>query len=482
MKRALSGALLVAGLLARPAGALDKDGKKWLDGVAPIILPDEEKAFRNLKDKADQVEFQKIFWARRNPELESPTNEFKAEYEKARAEADAKFKGLGPAGSNTDCGKVFILLGPPDEIKKDQLTDGGNTAAGALQGPQGLSRRGPETWTFKDRGTIKFKDGQVKIQFDSDCRLPPGGHINEQLTRVAETKIAHPDLDYHPGKDGHVPKLVDLLPKPSPARALLMEPRQDFPITAQTALILKSPGGASYFAGLLRADAQTLNIPESGGKRIVKAIVGAQAMDESGKVVAYKEREVAAEVTDGAFVASYGLALRPGKYTLKVGALIPDGKGGKGSAASLPVELPDYYNGEFATSKVLLFKDMQEGVTPDPQDPYAAFSLGPVRLIPRYGNVFSQKDSLTLLAIIYNPKVNETSGKPSTVATFSILKDGQPLAKGEDQASDSEAPTPSVGPVPLEKFAPGRYVARLKVQDNVAKKEFVEETPFEVKP
>jgi hypothetical protein len=38
-----------------------------------------------------------------------------------------------------------------------------------------------------------------------------------------------------------------------------------------------------------------------------------------------------------------------------------------------------------------------------------------------------------------------------------------------------------VGPVPLAKFTPGKYVAQVKVRDNVAKKELTEEATFEVK-
>ena len=42
------------------ADKLDKESKKWLEEVRPLLLPDEEKTFRGLKDKADREEFQKI--------------------------------------------------------------------------------------------------------------------------------------------------------------------------------------------------------------------------------------------------------------------------------------------------------------------------------------------------------------------------------------------------------------------------------------
>ena len=89
---------------AAPARAqkLDKDEKSFLDDVKPILLADEEKTFKKLKDKADRAEFQKIFWARRDPNLDTPDNEYRAEYEKAKAEADTAYKVAGrPARSTT---------------------------------------------------------------------------------------------------------------------------------------------------------------------------------------------------------------------------------------------------------------------------------------------------------------------------------------------------------------------------------------------
>ena len=184
----------------RALPALDKDDKKWLDEVKPIMLVDEEKSFKNLKEKADRLEFQKIFWARRNPDLEASTNDYQAEYQKAVAEADLKYKVPGRAGSATDCGRVFILLGKPDEIKKEDTTVS-----------PGL--RPTETWTYKDRPNQTYTGGKAEIVFDSECRFPMGSRVNEQLNRIAESKIAHPNIDYRLDKNGRLVKLAELLPK-----------------------------------------------------------------------------------------------------------------------------------------------------------------------------------------------------------------------------------------------------------------------------
>ena len=89
-------AFILAVILTGPglasAQKLDKDDKKFLDDVRPILLEDEEKTYKGLKEKSDRLEFQKIFWARRDPDLATPANEYQAEYEKARAEADRLYR------------------------------------------------------------------------------------------------------------------------------------------------------------------------------------------------------------------------------------------------------------------------------------------------------------------------------------------------------------------------------------------------------
>jgi hypothetical protein len=104
-----------------------------------------------------------------------------------------------------------------------------------------------------------------------------------------------------------------------------------------------------------------------------------------------------------------------------------------------------------------------------------------MRFVPRYGNVFSPADSIYMLTFLYNPKVDAATGKPSATASFAILQDGKRKAEAPGQNYDTPGAGPSVGPVPLAKFTPGKYVAQVKVRDNVAKKDLTEEATFEVK-
>src|SRR5258708_11519130 len=467
LKPALAVAVAVFSLAPAAARAdkLDKEDKKWLDEVHPLMLPDEEKTLRDLKDRADRLEFEKIFWARRDPDLATPDKEFKAAYNPQRAEVDRLFKVAGQTGSATDCGRVYLLLGKPDEMKQDK------------QSGDAPSLRPPEVWTYRDRPGQTFAGGQVQIAFEKDCQLPQGARLSEQLNKVAESKIARPNLAYKKGADGHIVKLVDQLPKPSPAQALLKTPRQDFPVTTQNAMMLRSPEGATYVAGLVRAT----GLPRDAGTKTAPVHVVVQALDAQGRTAAQKDRLVNGEFAeDGSVMASYGMTLRPGKYTLNVGVLDP--KSGKGSVAVIPVTVPDLSEGELDIMPLVMLQSIQEGgATPDPKDPMSDFVLGSNRLTPSFDNVFAKSGEMSVIGAVYNATKDPTTGKASVTWGFSILKDGKPVAKTEDQVVETDVASPSIGPVPLTNFAPGKYVVQLRVRDNVAKKDFTKDAPFEVK-
>lgn len=455
---------LALALVPRAGLAQQKDPKKFLDEVRPIVLADEEKQWKSIKDNRDREEFIRIFWARRDPDLDTPANEYRTEYEAARADANQRFAGAGRPGADTDCGRVYILLGKPDEASTG--TGPGGTK---LESPRLV--RASQTWTFRDRPGMKFKDGQIQITFDETCALPQGARLGEQMARLAEGRIAHPNIDFKKGADGKIVKLEDQLPKPTPVMALLKAPRQDFPAAVENDLVLRTPDGATYIAGLVRVDQGALP-PDA------QVMVGAQAVTADGKVAATTEREASVQPGPDGTVVSYGMALKPGEYTLRTGILDP--KTNKGSAVVTPMSVPDFGAEELALSPLLVLKDVQEAPA-DPKDPLAAFQLGTTKLVPRFGNVFTKDDAVVLLGFIYGGKVDEATGKPSLTATFAILKDGQPVAKAPDQSYDTSPTGPSVGPVPLTTYKPGKYVAQIIVKDNVSKKEYKVESAFEVK-
>jgi GWxTD domain-containing protein len=462
---------LALGLSLPPAvlaQKLDKDEKKWFDSVRPIMLPEEEKVFKGLKEKADRAEFQKIFWARRDADLETPENEYQQEYTAAAAQADSLYRIPGRAGSETDCGRVFLLLGKPDEVKKESM---GNPAL-----------RVPEVWTYKDRPGQTFTGGKAEISLDENCALPQGARLRDQLDRLAEAKIAQPNIGYKFDK-GRLVKLADQLPKPTPAQALLKTPRQDYPMASQAGYLKVQDGGTAVL-GLVRGDASGLTVEDVGGQKKARVVVVANATNAEGKVAAFSEQQTLADVKDGQFVAGFRMGLKPGKYSLRAGAL--DEKTGKGSVADSTIDVPDYNKGELAAASVFALQDVQElpeGAV-DPHHPFAAYDIGKARLIPRFGGVFAKSEAVSFFYQVYDAKVDEATGKASAAVSVAMLKAAgrAAVAKAEDQTYETPVFGNVIGPIPLGTQEAGKYVLQLRVKDNVAKKDITQEVAFEVKP
>ena len=454
---------------------LDKQDKRFLEDVRPILLTDEEKVFKDLKQKSDRVEFQKIFWARRDPELATAENEFQQEYEKAHAEAELAYRVPGQSGAASDCGRVSILLGKPDEVRQE------GTASAGL--------RVPETWTYRDRPGRTFKDGKAVIAFDAECRAPAG--LAAQLERIAVAQVVQPNIDYRFGKDGRLVKLADLLPKDTPARALVKQPRQDFAVAAR-AFYLKVADGGTALVGLVQGDASGLAVVERGGQKTVTVDVAASASGGDGRETGWTEQTETAPVgTDGRFVASFKIGLQPGSYTLKAGAVEP--KSGKGALVSVPIEVPDLSNlEETATGEtqpvpsaaslliVREIEELPEGAPVDPQNAFSAFVLGHARLQPHFGTTFLTSDEVSIFYQVYDLNTDPATGEADAIATVSILRDGKtPVARSQNPIKTAVGGS-IIGPVRFANYTPGSYVVQLKVNDRVAKKEIVREAPIEV--
>jgi hypothetical protein len=258
---------------------------------------------------------------------------------------------------------------------------------------------------------------------------------------------------------------------------------------------LKVADGGTAMLGLLRGDASSLATADAAGGKTVNVSVGASVVGEDGKEAAWTEQTTTAPVgPDGAFLAGFKLALRPGKYTLKAGAV--DTTGGKASLASLPIEVPDFSKVESAAdgsvSKVpsaaslIVVKKIEDlpGGASDPKHPLAAFELGTLRLVPAFGGVAKQSEQVEFFYQVYDLKLDPATGKANASAVVSVFKDGSktPVAQAPPNTIETEFAGSTVGPIPLASFAPGKYLVQLKVTDKLGKHEVVREAALEVTP
>ena len=464
--------LAIAWWLAGPA-KLDNDTERWLKQVHLLMLPDEEAVFRGLEDAADRQEFERIFWARRDPDPSTAANELQGMVSRAWAAADARFPSPGRKGSESGCGQVLALLGEPLEVEGREM----KTRFESLPAMREGARR-PEVWTYRSRpgDAVELTGGELRIAFDEECRFPEAGRVLDDLRRVAQSKVVQPAITYQKKPDGHLVRLEDLAGAAGRGSQLFESPRADFPVALEPKLLLRTQRGEAYAAGLVRADLSALRGSDGARPASLAGTVVAQAVDASGRPAPAVERPIrAALAPDGSFIASYGITLKPGRYTLRVGLVA----GGQTATASFPLDVPDYESPGLKLGSLIVYPQAAETASAD--GPYAAFTVGALRLQPRFGNVFSKADELQAVCVLYGGQPDPAGGKASLRARFSFLKDGRPVARAEEESFDTPMAVASVGPVPLGGFAPGRYVIKVEATDAVAGKTLAQEAAFELR-
>jgi GWxTD domain-containing protein len=120
MKKNLGLSLIIAFLLLCCSALeiqknLAPEDKEFLSTVRYIITKQEKKAFLDLAP-SERRSFIEEFWKKRDPTPVTEVNEYKDEYLKRVKEAKHIFSGEGgPSGWLQDRGRIYILLGPPEQ-------------------------------------------------------------------------------------------------------------------------------------------------------------------------------------------------------------------------------------------------------------------------------------------------------------------------------------------------------------------------------
>ena len=132
--------------------------KTWLDqDVACIISDEERKAFKKLSNDEERDAFIEQFWLRRNPNPDSPDNEFREEHYRRIAYANEHF-AAGKPGWKTDRGHIYISLAhrtrsnrtPPAATTNGPVEEGGGSTRPfrSSNGTTGTLRASAKTLTW----------------------------------------------------------------------------------------------------------------------------------------------------------------------------------------------------------------------------------------------------------------------------------------------------------------------------------------------
>lgn len=110
------GALALGRGRAQSGPKPDPESEKFYQEARLIMSGEESKIWKHLPDAETRKEFIKDFWEKRDPDPDTEDNEFKREFEARIAYANKHFRE-GGFGMNTDRGRVYIFLGPPDKTE-----------------------------------------------------------------------------------------------------------------------------------------------------------------------------------------------------------------------------------------------------------------------------------------------------------------------------------------------------------------------------
>lgn len=163
---------------------LSKWSQQWLEEVVPYIITDAEKTlFVSLPTEEERGKFIENFWKIRDPEPKTPENEFKLEYYRRIALANKFFGASGIAGWRTDRGKIFILLGPPNEIQRDMSPS--QTGFSAFHGPK-------EVWNYWGLTNPRLP---YNMEFVFVDKLGTENYVLERSLKLGEMGSTPFDLD-----------------------------------------------------------------------------------------------------------------------------------------------------------------------------------------------------------------------------------------------------------------------------------------------
>src|SRR5664279_251686 len=118
LRRASIAPALVLLLAAAPSyAALDKY-KDWAQSPESVYLAtdDEKKEWKKITTDEEGEKFIALFWARRDPDLKTPANEFRERFDFLVKKADELFPLGRKRGALTERGRALILIGPPKSI------------------------------------------------------------------------------------------------------------------------------------------------------------------------------------------------------------------------------------------------------------------------------------------------------------------------------------------------------------------------------
>jgi hypothetical protein len=398
-------------------------------------------------------------------------------------------------------GKIYILIGPPDEVINDLVAKthrgtvtwtyraspmagvNANTVIGFARDTSGEFRLSVQPTMDADvaRG-LKFQknptdlDGRPMLPGWTDPVLLAAGAPLSQ-TEI-ETRMIYSRMQSLPPKEEQMFQAM-VTSKETYGAAIPMETRFDF---------YRAPNG-TYTTITVGIRSSSVQFKTVGDKEVPDLGVFGKLVNRSNAEDTYalsgdssftespENRGVGAE--DMLLYQAVG-DFKPGLYRVILG--VEDRVSRKVSSTTREMEIPDLSGNGLMLSSVTLAGAMEPG-------DYATstakpFQIGKFKLVPRPNGLFTKEDELNVYLQVYNPASPPDGGKPKMDVFYTFkgkTADGTMKEIGTYRVQDSAAQVQGYA-VPLAKWPDGEYAITVTVVDKVAQAKVTADTTFVIRP
>jgi GWxTD domain-containing protein len=455
----------------------------YFEGPAGFLLTKPEaKEWRQLATDGQRESFIELFWARRDPDLRTPVNEFREDFNLRVEAADQLYAFGSTRGAMSDRGRVLILLGkysridnrPPGEIVSG-VTTVQPTASGGSTGSAYQDEGATEVWEYV-AGELPVKIGKEFLYlFFNETKVDKNDYILDRgnatpmrvLSKMPEALVKHPDLTV-------VPRF-GLLPDSQPATATQLEwfeaEERPWPVGAR---VVASPGlvsGPRHFLWV------HLTLSEGSGTSY-SAVGRLRASDSGEEIGTFVVSADDLEIGDGMYQLSVPVAAGLWKLDLALAA-------GATPIAVTTVEVATAVSPTLGTavSPFCWGTDVRQEPDSELGDP---FNVGGWHIIPLVSSAFTSPspESLNFMAYILRPELSP-EGAPQFTVTMSLYVDGEHVTSSPAQPAQLSKLVDGLwmfgSGLPLERFTKsGEYMLKIELKQKTDGAKGFVEIPFTI--
>lgn len=464
----------------------------WIKGeVRYLITEDERQVYERLATQDERERFIEEFWHRRDPNPQTPENEFREEYYRRVAYANQNF-GAGMAGWLTDRGRIYVLYGPPN--RRDAHPMGGRYDKPANQGGNTITTYPFEIWEYDyipgigQDLTIEFVDrtggGLYIMETDPNTKdaffrsrgAMPRQHVWARAKEVPFERMtvwakfsAPPPLQF-PRLKEEVRTQVSFNELPFETSAAFVRISPDLFALPLTISIpndkLLYIGKEGFFQSELQLYAEVTNLNGVLAYQFdedFKVESGGAPIDQLVKQRSFHQRII---------------PLPPGRY--KIRCILKDVNSGKMGAREMVTWIPQTSETGLNTSS-LIYADVLQPAPASSRN--EEFVLGPLKVIPNLKAAFQRRHRLGLYFELYDLELDQISQQSSVQVSYT-LQDAQgtviPIgAEFESRFPEGHSMVISKA-IPLEKIPPGKYRVVVRISDQLTERNCTLEGQVEV--